>query len=427
MFNTSDETVDSLVMARRMLPSRSKSSSDCPATTKGIKELCRDYTAEENFFTSPKKAAKSENIHTKSDVFLSPHAIIKVDLSAAPKRSPSGVIEEAYKATNVRDAQSPVRSTRRTKSAIITGLSPRRTPLAPKGTLSDKVMTASSQKSASMRSPRRRSTVSPRVHASPSSPACNSPPRRAIGIQALKLGDSPIAFPNFQDSFISCTSSTDHHIGGFHDSVLSLDRLDGENDHFCAEPETKRPSQEFASSSSSSPPPPSPRRQAPVRRRSARKTSTVSSHRADCLKQSSPPLLDPDLAVTVTASPRRSGNSRSCQRPPTTPKAFARTSTALHREDHHHTGAIPAPVTKYEMERRQHAQATDLFAEMTSSAAERRRRRHSIVEERILEQHRSPKSSEVKTASSGKDWREMASFDDSFTDLIRHRRANLDD
>lgn len=426
MEDCSDMTVDSLVMARRIMDSHNPTRME--VTKAQDESLIRafleqeqqcDSLDEDDVFLSPVKIARP-----KADILNTPQVISKGRHSApaTPSQSPNGVMDGPYGQDSFQSGndsmdfgaltQTPVKPSRRRSST--TSPSPRRRSRAQaKESKNESLVTSPRRgtRTSRCKSTKRRSSKTTRVLPSASAqPSLDYRATQVTGLQALQTGGQSIAFPNFQDSFISRGSSTDATpCPAFHDSAFSLS-LEGSNmfrDDVCpAEGCNEEPK---ATS-------PAPRRPSPVRRRSTRQARTSAlSHRSPQLQQSTPQLLAADFIVA--SSPRRTHSHRLSKRPPTPP---TRTTTVLQQRKLQ----VPnSPVTRYELERRQ-VLAAELCAEIKTTAADRRRRRHSSIEQQILKQKCNPRRREADLV--GQALNDMESFfNDSFSELIQRRRSNI--
>ena len=426
-----DQTVDSLVMARRMLPSHNSSRNtichiEQSTHYQEVTEFDGPEQLEQTFWQSTNSVGSvflsSANVFTpKQETFLSPP--LTKNNKEKPVKSPNGVIEGPYgqdylphgnDSLDLEDViESPVKSHGRTRTSTARAGLRRRSRVSLKEPKKDETLvTLSPRRNSKLtRTPstRKRASAMSRVQASPS-PA-GALRSRASGMQALQAGEQCIAFPNFQDSFISGSSTDNTPCPAFSDSVFTLsqeenmfflrDDTDSECEHALEFQDEQQPS--------------SPRRSSPLRRRSSRLMRVASTKRSEELQRSSRQLLLSELLVTE--SPRRATSRRQPQR---SASPTRRSSTILQQRKVQQQLQSTAPVTRYELERR-HALVADLFAEMKTSAADRRRRRHSSIEQQILKQKCNPRGREADIVCQA--FNDMDSFNDSFTDLIQSRRT----
>ncbi|GKY97755.1 hypothetical protein MPSEU_000733700 [Mayamaea pseudoterrestris] len=433
MHDNSDETVDSLVMARRMLPSHKPSrmqttnGQETAATEDMVEESDHERLAcssfkEEQVFISPVKVSKA-----KVEFFNSPQVFVKGDAaSATPGKSPNGVMEGPYGDDCMQYGndsmdlealtESPVKTHRRTKSSDADPSSTRRRSRVTidKEDKTDSAVISSPRRSSRLtRAPglQGRSSASGRVLASPRTPEMAT---KTSKLQALQAGEQCIVFPNFQDSFISTASSTDAGPSmPFHDSAFSSSQ--GESLRLSRESTDSEDEHIFHSHKEQRPVSPSARRSSPVRRRSSRLMRASPTQRST---QQQAQTLASATDFVVAASPRRTNSHRTSKRPPTSP---TRTSRKVQPQ----LQQPIAPVTRYEMERQQ-THATDLFAEIKSSAADRRRRRHSSIEQVILKQKCTSSGHEASVFEQASKETMNDLFNDSFTELICWRRAGVE-
>ena len=372
-----DNSVDSLVIARRFLVSREPShfntsplheEDDTSSAEEGNQWWCRYAVASPAKVHPPKMPTM--------ETFLSPVTPIQRDpIYITSQTSPTGIMEgpcqvEASKSVTektIKKGRNPLTTSHNDN----TPANPRRTPRH----VREKVQHRSQPKLVGYQRASKNQTNS-QEKVTRSSLTIPSRSSRRHG-NPVNAADQPIDFPDFQDSFVFSSDTAAKNTPC--DSTFSLSHSGSDfsqditlysDDHCSSGISTDTP---LAS------PAPSYRRSSLVRRRS----NIRASNRQRGFQRNR--LSSNDLGIDAPpVLPRRTKSTRATtKRPPTPPNDPSRMLLASTNTQQPELPAnSPAPTTRYELNRRQSLNV-DLLAEMKMSVAERRRRRHTNVEQQL--------------------------------------------